>query len=104
MILLVEDSRLLRVMNERTLARAGYRVMTACDGEEVEPGQPRRVEAGQRIGMETADDLVSQNARLDDVPADERDKLEPAVVRTDASARLGEAIDRIQESTREAPP
>jgi len=33
-ILLVEDSRFLRVMNERTLTRAGYRVVTACDGEE----------------------------------------------------------------------
>jgi len=33
-ILLVEDSRFLRVMNERTLVRAGYRVVTACDGEQ----------------------------------------------------------------------
>jgi mono/diheme cytochrome c family protein len=30
---------------------------------------------------------LSQNARLDDVPADERDKLEPAEVRTGASAQ-----------------
>jgi CheY-like chemotaxis protein len=33
-ILLVEDSRFLRVMSERALVRAGYRVVTACDGEE----------------------------------------------------------------------
>jgi CheY-like chemotaxis protein len=33
-ILLVEDGRFLRVMNERALVRAGYRVITACDGEE----------------------------------------------------------------------
>ena len=33
-ILLVEDGRFLRVMNERALVQAGYRVMTACDGEE----------------------------------------------------------------------
>jgi CheY-like chemotaxis protein len=33
-ILLVDDSRLLRLTNERALARAGYSVMTAADGEE----------------------------------------------------------------------
>lgn len=33
-ILLVEDSRLLRMVNERTLTKAGYQVLTASDGEE----------------------------------------------------------------------
>ena len=33
-ILLVEDSRFLRLMNERALTRAGYAVLTAADGEE----------------------------------------------------------------------
>jgi len=33
-ILLVEDSRFLRHANERKLAKAGYRVTTAADGEE----------------------------------------------------------------------
>ena len=33
-ILLVEDSRFLRVANEKALVRAGYRVVTAGDGEE----------------------------------------------------------------------
>ena len=33
-ILLVDDSRFLRMANERSLTRAGYRVETACDGEE----------------------------------------------------------------------
>jgi CheY-like chemotaxis protein len=33
-VLLVEDSRFLRVLSERALVRAGYRVVTACDGEE----------------------------------------------------------------------
>lgn len=33
-ILLVEDSRFLRVANERALAKAGYDVITAGDGEE----------------------------------------------------------------------
>ncbi len=33
-ILLVEDSRFLRRANERTLAKAGYRVTSAADGEE----------------------------------------------------------------------
>ena len=33
-ILLVEDSRFLRLANERALVRAGYKVVTAGDGEE----------------------------------------------------------------------
>jgi CheY-like chemotaxis protein len=33
-ILLVEDSRFMRLVNERALTRAGYSVRTACDGEE----------------------------------------------------------------------
>lgn len=33
-ILLVEDSRLLRIMNQRALVRVGYSVLTASDGEE----------------------------------------------------------------------
>lgn len=33
-ILLVEDSRFLRVLSERALVRAGYLVVTARDGEE----------------------------------------------------------------------
>ena len=33
-ILLVEDSRFLRIANERALAKAGYDVITAGDGEE----------------------------------------------------------------------
>lgn len=33
-ILLVEDSRLLRLLNQRALTRAGYQVLIAHDGEE----------------------------------------------------------------------
>jgi CheY-like chemotaxis protein len=33
-VLLVEDSKFLRIANERALARAGYEVSTAADGEE----------------------------------------------------------------------
>jgi len=33
-ILVVEDSRFLRLANERALVRAGYSVVTAADGEE----------------------------------------------------------------------
>ena len=33
-ILLVDDSRFIRMANERSLARAGYSVVTASDGEE----------------------------------------------------------------------
>lgn len=34
LILLVEDSRFIRMAGERALLRAGYSVVTACDGEE----------------------------------------------------------------------
>ena len=33
-IVLIDDSRFLRTVNERTLAKAGYTVVTAADGEE----------------------------------------------------------------------
>jgi CheY-like chemotaxis protein len=33
-VLLVEDSKFLRIANERALAKAGYEVSTAADGEE----------------------------------------------------------------------
>jgi CheY-like chemotaxis protein len=33
-VLLVEDSKFLRVANERALSKAGYQVSTAADGEE----------------------------------------------------------------------
>lgn len=33
-VLLVEDSKFLRLATERALARAGYEVCTACDGEQ----------------------------------------------------------------------
>jgi CheY-like chemotaxis protein len=33
-VLLVDDSRFFRIATERTLAKAGYGVVTACDGEE----------------------------------------------------------------------
>lgn len=33
-VLLVDDSKFLRLANERALARAGYQVSTAADGEE----------------------------------------------------------------------
>jgi CheY-like chemotaxis protein len=34
LILLVDDSRFMRMANEKALAKAGYRVFTASDGEE----------------------------------------------------------------------
>jgi CheY-like chemotaxis protein len=34
-ILLADDSKFLRMATERALARAGYTVVTACDGEQV---------------------------------------------------------------------
>ena len=46
-ILIVDDSRLLRIATERTLTRAGYEVITAADGEE-----------GLRLALESKPDLV----------------------------------------------
>ncbi|MGH9517597.1 MAG: response regulator [Terriglobales bacterium] len=46
-ILLIEDSRLLRITTERTLVRAGYEVITAVDGEQ-----------GLRLAVESKPDLV----------------------------------------------
>jgi two-component system, OmpR family, alkaline phosphatase synthesis response regulator PhoP len=46
-ILIVDDSRLLPIANERTLMRAGYEVITAADGEE-----------GLRLALETKPDLI----------------------------------------------
>ena len=46
-ILIVDDSRLLRISNERTLMKAGYEVITAADGEE-----------GLRLAIESKPDLV----------------------------------------------
>ena len=46
-ILLVDDSRLIRTMNERTLQKAGYQVTIASDGEE-----------GLRLAIENKPDLI----------------------------------------------
>ena len=46
-ILIVDDSRLLRISNERALVRAGYHVISAEDGE-----------AGLRLAIEHKPDLV----------------------------------------------
>ena len=46
-VLIVEDSRFLRISNERALQKAGYEVITAADGEE-----------GLRLALERKPDLV----------------------------------------------
>jgi DNA-binding response OmpR family regulator len=46
-ILVIEDSRLLRMANERALMRAGHEVISASDGQE-----------GLRLAMEEKPDLV----------------------------------------------
>src|ERR1700688_1080118 len=46
-ILIVDDSRLLRIANERILVKAGYEVITAADCEE-----------GLRLALESKPDLV----------------------------------------------
>jgi DNA-binding response OmpR family regulator len=46
-VLIVEDSRFLRISNERALTQAGYHVITAADGEE-----------GLRLARQHKPDLV----------------------------------------------
>jgi DNA-binding response OmpR family regulator len=46
-ILLIDDSRTLRVSNEKALAKAGYEVLSAGDGEE-----------GLRVARENSPDLI----------------------------------------------
>jgi two-component system, OmpR family, alkaline phosphatase synthesis response regulator PhoP len=59
-ILIIEDSRLLRVTTERTLVRAGYEVITAADGEE-----------GLRVAVESKPDLVVLDMMLPKLPGQE---------------------------------
>lgn len=46
-ILLIDDSRLIRTTNERTLLKAGHQVTVACDGEE-----------GLRLAHQVRPDLI----------------------------------------------
>jgi CheY-like chemotaxis protein len=46
-ILLIDDSRILRLIHERALIKAGYEVTSACDGEE-----------GLRIARDDSPDLI----------------------------------------------
>ena len=59
-ILIVEDSRFLRISNERALVRAGYQVITAADGEE-----------GLRLARERLPDLVILDLMLPKLPGRE---------------------------------
>jgi CheY-like chemotaxis protein len=56
-VLIVEDSRFLRVSNERALQHAGYNVITAADGEE-----------GLRLALERKPDLVVLDLMLPKLP------------------------------------
>src|SRR5881394_1263598 len=56
-VLIVEDSRFLRVSNERALQHAGYNVITAADGEE-----------GLRLALERKPDLVILDLMLPKLP------------------------------------
>jgi len=59
-ILLIEDSRFLRLSNERALVKAGYNVITATDGEE-----------GLRLARERRPDLVILDLMLPKLPGRE---------------------------------
>lgn len=73
-ILIIEDSRLLRVTTERTLTRAGYEVVTAADGEE-----------GLRVALESKPDLVILDMMLPKVSGPQvlqRLRLNPSSIST----------------------
>jgi DNA-binding response OmpR family regulator len=59
-VLIVEDSRFLRMSNERALQQAGYQVITAADGEE-----------GLRLALERKPDLVVLDLMLPKLPGHE---------------------------------
>jgi len=59
-ILIVEDSRFLGISNERALARVGYQVIIAADGEE-----------GLRLARENKPDLVILDLMLPKLPGRE---------------------------------
>jgi DNA-binding response OmpR family regulator len=59
-ILIMADSRSLRISNEGALSRAGYRVITAADGEE-----------GLRLALEHKPDLVILDLMLPKLPGRE---------------------------------
>jgi len=59
-VLIVEDSRFLRLSNERALQQAGYEVITAADGEE-----------GLRLALERRPDLVILDLMLPKLPGHE---------------------------------
>jgi DNA-binding response OmpR family regulator len=56
-VLIVEDSRFLRMSNERALQQAGFVVMSAADGEE-----------GLRLALEHKPDLVVLDLMLPKLP------------------------------------
>ena len=73
-ILIVDDSRLLRIANERTLIRAGYEVITAADGEE-----------GLRLALQTKPDLIVLDMMLPKLSGQEvlrQLRLDPASAST----------------------
>jgi len=55
-VLIVEDSRFLRISNERALQKAGYEGITAADGE------------GLRLALERKPDLVILDLMLPKLP------------------------------------
>ena len=56
-VLIVEDSRFLRISNESALQKAGYEVITAADAEE-----------GLRLALERKPDLVIIDLMLPKLP------------------------------------
>ena len=74
-ILLVEDSRFMRMAHQRSLARAGYTVVTAVDGEEAlrmaVEGTPDLILLDMLLPKVSGDEVLRtlrKNARTDRVP------------------------------------
>ncbi len=89
-ILLVEDSKLLRVANTRALVKAGYQVIVANDGE-----------AALRVAQEQAPDLILLDMMLPKITgldvlrrlkSDERTKEIPVIVLSGLSQTNGERL------------
>ena len=89
-ILLVEDSKMLRITNARALVRAGYQVVTAGDGEEA-----------LRVAQESVPDLILLDMMLPKITgldvlrglkSDARTKDIPVIVLSGLSQTNGDKL------------
>ena len=89
-VLIVEDSRMVRTITERDLTRAGYRVITAADGEQ--GLQSARQNTPNLILL---DMLLPKLAGLDvlrELKSDNRTKCIPVIILTSLSSSNAEKL------------